>query len=259
MPVIAYLNGWLVAALMLAMVGLMVGAGVALGMVLRKKLRKLEKQGPTEIRLATNLRWRIAGIASFIAGLGFIVAFVIDPLQKAQEHAAYVTYYLKAIVMIPPLLVVGGFCAILGEKASRFIIKGRLAGIGVALFILSLCAGMLLYWWLMDRLEAYGYASTTGKHTLLIAVLAGLIFAAVSGFMNARVAKRLAGEHGRQAIPPETRPAQQVVQAVAPPAEPADIKFHCPKCSQKLAVEPSFAGATVTCPQCAQPLIVPTA
>lgn len=36
-----------------------------------------------------------------------------------------------------------------------------------------------------------------------------------------------------------------------------DIKFNCPKCDQKIAVDPSAAGAELDCPSCAQTLVVP--
>jgi len=36
-----------------------------------------------------------------------------------------------------------------------------------------------------------------------------------------------------------------------------EIKFNCPKCGQKLEVDTSAGGATVNCPNCSQPLIMP--
>lgn len=38
---------------------------------------------------------------------------------------------------------------------------------------------------------------------------------------------------------------------------PSDIKFHCPNCTQRLAIETGTAGQTVSCPNCARPLMVP--
>jgi len=38
-----------------------------------------------------------------------------------------------------------------------------------------------------------------------------------------------------------------------------DIKFHCPKCNQKIAVDETAAGAGINCPACSEPLLVPDA
>ncbi len=38
-----------------------------------------------------------------------------------------------------------------------------------------------------------------------------------------------------------------------------DINFNCSQCNQKLAVDQTAAGATVNCPTCSTPLVVPTA
>lgn len=57
--------------------------------------------------------------------------------------------------------------------------------------------------------------------------------------------------------PSTTGEARGNQQENAPQMQVADIKFNCPECRQKLAVEQSFAGATVNCPSCSHPLIVP--
>ncbi len=38
----------------------------------------------------------------------------------------------------------------------------------------------------------------------------------------------------------------------------ADLKFHCPECDQRLAVDESAAGATIDCPNCSTTFIIPT-
>ena len=39
----------------------------------------------------------------------------------------------------------------------------------------------------------------------------------------------------------------------------ADLKFHCPECQQKIAVDSSAAGAKIDCPTCRSTLVVPAA
>ena len=39
----------------------------------------------------------------------------------------------------------------------------------------------------------------------------------------------------------------------------ADIKFHCPECQQKIAVDESAAGLKVDCPKCRSALVIPAA
>src|SRR5450432_3873656 len=39
----------------------------------------------------------------------------------------------------------------------------------------------------------------------------------------------------------------------------ADIKFHCPECRQKIAVDQSAGGMQVDCPHCRSTLIIPMA
>src|SRR3569833_1752599 len=38
----------------------------------------------------------------------------------------------------------------------------------------------------------------------------------------------------------------------------ADIKFHCPECAQKIAVDESAAGLQIDCPSCRSALLIPT-
>ncbi|HYR57672.1 MAG TPA: hypothetical protein VEO95_03540, partial [Chthoniobacteraceae bacterium] len=37
----------------------------------------------------------------------------------------------------------------------------------------------------------------------------------------------------------------------------ADIKFHCPECEQRLAVDESAAGMKIDCPRCRSSLVIP--
>ena len=37
----------------------------------------------------------------------------------------------------------------------------------------------------------------------------------------------------------------------------ADLKFHCPECQQKVAVDESAAGMAIECPRCRSGLVIP--
>ena len=38
----------------------------------------------------------------------------------------------------------------------------------------------------------------------------------------------------------------------------ADIKFRCPECEQKIAVDPSAAGVQIDCPYCKSTIVIPS-
>ncbi len=105
------------------------------------------------------LPWqRLAGMAAVMASmlLGYLGVFA--PIADAMHHRTESAFFTRFTIVIPALLTMGLAFTILGDRTSRLLVNtGRLAWMELALLLVLVVLGLLLFLWVDHVVESYAF------------------------------------------------------------------------------------------------------
>lgn len=95
----------------------------------------------------------------FIAGGVLAYLSIISPLLAASHHEDDVSISLKAVIFTPALIIIGLILFFLGNDRAGQLLGSRKnpSPLGIAICLITVALGILVYLWLKSRLRGYGY------------------------------------------------------------------------------------------------------
>ncbi len=106
-----------------------------------------------------DIKARLGGLFLLLVGGGLGWYFMLKPLQAAQNHAAEVSYSLKAFVLVPFCLVFGlAFLVMGGGLQYRNAARKNLTPLGWALFVIGGILAAACFFWFKQQFTALGYS-----------------------------------------------------------------------------------------------------